>query len=168
MTRKEAIVIARAVRVANAPSLHERFWSKVNRLGINECWPWMAAVRRPDEGYGAFYLNGRHQPSNRVAWMLTNGPIPQGLVVCHRCDNPPCCNPAHLFLGTKLDNDKDRIAKGRQCRGSQQKYAVCTENDVKRLRELKQQIGLKAAAAMMGIKYSTAYDMCTRSWRHVK
>lgn len=54
--------------------------------------------------------------ANRAAWVLVNGPIPDGMLVCHHCDNPPCCNPAHLFLGTNSDNIADRDAKGRQAR----------------------------------------------------
>lgn len=167
MTRQEAAAIARAKKAANAPSLADRFWSKVSRGPYAECWPWMASVRRKDEGYGAFWLEGKHQPASRVAWMLTNGPIADGLVVCHRCDNPPCCNPAHLFLGTAKDNDADRVAKGRQVKGSKQPNAVLTEEVVLRLRALAAEVGIAEAARRMGINRATAQDACTRRWRHV-
>lgn len=55
--------------------------------------------------------------AHRVAWTLSNGAIPDGLCACHRCDNPPCCNPAHLFLGTRADNNADKVAKGREAKG---------------------------------------------------
>lgn len=63
-------------------------------------------------GYGKIWYLGRDTRAHRVAWTLTNGPIPDGLMVCHRCDNPPCCNPAHLFLGSARDNVIDMVTKG--------------------------------------------------------
>jgi hypothetical protein len=68
---------------------------------------------RSEDGYGTIRYQGRMQKAHRVAWQLAHGPIPKGLLVCHRCDNPPCCNVAHLFLGTVADNNRDRHAKGR-------------------------------------------------------
>lgn len=73
----------------------------------SSCVVWTG--RRDEKGYGRA---GRRK-AHRVAWETANGPIPTGLCVLHRCDNPPCCNPAHLFLGTQLDNVRDREAKGR-------------------------------------------------------
>lgn len=92
--------------------IEERFWGKVNRIGFEECWEWMAA--RDPNGYGR--IGGkrpRAELAHRVAYRLTRGDIPLGLHVCHSCDNPPCCNPNHLFLGTDLDNNRDMRAKGR-------------------------------------------------------
>ena len=89
----------------------QRFWSKVATGRPMDCWPWLATYR--SGGYGAFKVSGRLESAHRVAWTLVNGPIPNGLLVLHRCDNPPCANPRHLFLGTHLDNARDKIAKGR-------------------------------------------------------
>lgn len=75
------------------------------------CWVWTAG--RCSSGYGTFFYHGRVQPSNRVAWMLMVGQIPADKIVCHTCDNPACVNPAHLWLGTHLDNARDKMAKGR-------------------------------------------------------
>jgi DNA-binding CsgD family transcriptional regulator len=88
----------------------ERFWRKV-RKG-EECWEW-TGFRVPPLGYGRFRLNDEQTWAHRVSWELTFGPIPEGLQVCHRCDNPPCVRPDHLFLGTPLDNVRDMIGKGR-------------------------------------------------------
>ena len=167
MTRQEAAVIARASKAAKE-QMPGRFWAKVDMRSEDECWPWKAAPRRKDEGYGAFYFEGRQQPASKIAWILTNGrPVPDGLVVCHSCDNPPCCNPNHLWVGTRIDNDKDRIAKGRQCRGSQQKHAVLNESLVLRLRARADEIGLSKAAREFGINKGTAYTAYRRGWRHV-
>ena len=92
--------------------LAERFWEKVDRSGgTDACWPWIGAIGV--HGYGRVNLDGRSTGiASRVAWTLTFGD-PGDLGVLHRCDNPPCCNPAHLFLGTQLDNSRDMVAKGR-------------------------------------------------------
>lgn len=86
----------------------ERFWTKVDKSG--ECWLWQAAC--DNHGYGCFWFGGRLQKSSRVSWSLAHGD-PGELFVLHRCDNPRCVNPEHLFLGTQQDNLIDMRAKGR-------------------------------------------------------
>ncbi len=98
--------------------LVERFWIKVKRGGPDDCWPWQGTR---SNGYGQIAVThdgrGRRQRrllAHRVAWELANGKkIPRGLLVRHRCDNPPCCNPQHLLLGTHGDNIADAVARGR-------------------------------------------------------
>jgi len=94
----------------------ERFWPRVDTSGgPDACWPWMGSVSH--NGYGRFWLNGRNVPAQRFAWECVNGPMPDGMLGLHTCDNPPCCNPKHVFPGTNLDNMTDRDAKGRQASG---------------------------------------------------
>lgn len=92
----------------------KRFWSYVPRKGESECWEWTGW--RAKFGYGMFDVKACLYGSNsahRLSWILTNGGIPEGLCVCHKCDNPPCCNPNHLFLGTVSENFRDMISKKR-------------------------------------------------------
>jgi hypothetical protein len=93
-----------------------RFWEKVDKNGANGCWNWTAS---DVGGYGQFRLGLRMVQAHRISWELAFGEIPDKLHVLHQCDNPPCVNPAHLFLGTHQDNVDDRQQKGRTLVGEQ-------------------------------------------------
>lgn len=115
-------------RLADFP---DRFWDRVDRSG--GCWIWTKG--RSKHGYGELRLLGKHHLAHRVAWELANGvPIPDGLDVLHKCDNPPCCNPSHLFVGTHADNVADMVAKGRSASGEQHSQARLTWDEVRELR----------------------------------
>lgn len=90
----------------------KRFWERVRKS--DACWVWVRGCFAGKYSYGAFRAAGKLRKAHRVSWELANGrPIPPGLMVCHRCDNPPCVRPEHLFLGTNQDNQRDASAKGR-------------------------------------------------------
>jgi hypothetical protein len=91
----------------------ERFWRGVNRGSPDSCWEWLKSVKA-GLGYGQFGFAGKTLASHRVAYKIAFGPFDESLDVCHKCDNPPCCNPSHLFLGTASDNMRDAVRKGRK------------------------------------------------------
>jgi len=88
-----------------------RFWVKVDKRGLDECWPWTAAIS--GNGYGSFKLGGKPQTSSRVAWLASYGRPAGDNMVLHKCDNRPCCNPAHLYLGDVKQNSRDMVERGR-------------------------------------------------------
>lgn len=90
-------------------TVENRFWSKVDKSG--DCWEWKAA--KLPFGYGLFGYKGKSVKAHRFSWELSNGEIHYDLLVCHKCDNPSCVNPNHLFLGTHKDNFNDMVEKGR-------------------------------------------------------
>ncbi len=98
-------------------NIGERFWSNV-ALG-DGCWLWTAGGN--SKGYGHFWVNGHQCQATHVSWELTHGPVPNGKWVLHKCDNPPCVRPDHLFLGTPLNNTQDMVAKGRSYNGDREK-----------------------------------------------
>jgi len=91
--------------------LHERLFNRVV-FGTTDCWHWCGPTNT--FGYGRMTYQGRLQVAHRLSWIAFNGPIPDGLSVLHKCDNPSCINPEHLWLGTYSDNIKDAYQKGRR------------------------------------------------------
>lgn len=151
--------------------LVERFWERVDRRGPNECWPWTGCVN--EHGYGLIGRGGRKckiEKAHRVAWELHNGPIPDGVKILHRCDNPPCCNESHLFTGTQGDNHSDMMAKGRhgcgRMQGESHHQAKLTDDLVLQIRNAKGS-GPKIAAKY-GVSSTQVYNIKSgRSWKHV-
>lgn len=126
------------------PTLAERLWPRV-RVVDSGCWEWTGS--RDNTGYGTLGIGGgRFSRAHRVAWLLSHLILPQGAMVCHHCDNPPCCNPDHLFLGSTFDNSRDMVAKGR-ARGRFRSTSTVAER-LERLERLEEELAaLKDALA---------------------
>ena len=144
--------------------LVDRFWSKVNKRGDDECWEWTGSLEHGHAGRYGYMRDGRDRIRvTRFSWVLHNGPIPDGMMVCHHCDNPPCVNPRHLFLGTQHDNMVDMHAKHRHPRRVPRKL-----NDIAaaRIRELYAHgMRNKELAEMFGVQPSTiTYVVQGRTW----
>jgi hypothetical protein len=156
--------------LTNAPAtLRERFWSKVDIRTIDECWEWQAHRKR--SGYGQFTVaKGDFHVASRVSAALRE-PVPAGTHVCHTCDNPPCVNPAHLFVGTPSENILDSVSKGRanRARGVDHPDSRLTERDVKYIRTLPRRYGLIAELARRFGVSDTAIRRVRAgiTWRHV-
>jgi hypothetical protein len=149
------------------PSFAERIWQKIVRG--NGCWEW-TGTRYPN-GYGscASGKRGRNDYAHRVVWRLTFGRIPDGLRVLHHCDNPPCCRPDHLFLGTDADNVADKVAKGRQLKGEQITGARLRATQIPDIRQrLAEGEPMHLIAADCGVSRGAIQDIAlNKTWRHV-
>ena len=110
-------------------SLEKRFWKLVNKNGpiypgLGRCWLWLGANR---EGYGIIKVSGKQVRSSKVSWMLEFGEYPNAPCMLHKCDNPQCVNPVHVFPGTRPENSADMVSKMRQKYGEDQPQAKITE-----------------------------------------
>jgi hypothetical protein len=144
----------------------ERFWEKVRRG--DGCWEW--AAQRQNHGYGRFAVSRCNMHlAHRVAWELASGPIPESLCVLHRCDNPCCVRPDHLFLGTKKANTRDMLRKGREARGERHGVSKLTAGKVLEACRLREE-GMTYAAigARLGVNRTAVYKVIKRKrWGHV-
>lgn len=144
-----------------------RYHAKVDKRGPNDCWEWTAA--RFDKGYGAFRLGPKQLKAHRFGYELLVGPIPHGLYVLHTCDNPPCQNPRHWFLGTHKDNAEDREQKqrGNHIAGEDCPWSQLTDKTVEEIRRLYADGATQMAlAAQFGLTQSYVSEIVRgRKWR---
>jgi hypothetical protein len=168
----------RATEKLHAEDFVPRFWSMVNKVGrtvrpeLGPCWEWTGPLRNK-WGYGRAYRQTRPLLAHRVSWELAHGEVPAGQLVLHKCDNPLCVNPAHLFIGDNADNMRDCASKGRnhvvRHNGEENPAAKITADQAKAIREMRRHTGLSydKIGARFGLAGGTVRDIIKReTWRH--
>lgn len=156
-------------------TIKERFFKKVNKT--DTCWLWTAANRAG--GYGCIKVNSKTVDAHRVSWQIHNGEIPEGMLVCHKCDVRLCVKPGHLFLGTARDNAIDAIKKGRlfdlknsiPSHGEHHKDSKLTQKQVAEIliKHIPFQYSTRKLAREYKVNQSTIMAILKRrTWKHVK
>jgi hypothetical protein len=142
-----------------------RFWSRVEVKKRKHCWPWRWGTN--PTGYGDLRFNdGEHELSHRMAYRIVNGPIEPGLIIRHTCDNPICCNPAHLIKGTHADNVADRVGRDRSAKGEVNGRHKLTELEVRLIRA--SPLSDKYFANRFDVHEDTVRDARRgKTWKHV-
>lgn len=162
------------------PRLHPRFWSKIKIGKPSDCWEWQAA--KVPSGYGTYTPpEGKPIGAHRIAYALVHGPIPPGKCILHRCDNPPCCNPSHLRVGTIAENNAERSHKGRNgdysrtgfstgaAQGERNRHAKLKEADVIEIRKaVAHGANQRELARRYGLSPQNLWNLVHyRTWKHV-
>ena len=146
-------------------------WVKyANKSTGDKCWEWTGIRAKKRGGYGMFSFRGKNLRAHRVAYEHYRGAIPHGKWVLHSCDNPPCVNPQHLFLGDNGTNMRDAVAKGRHVppRGEKCPFTTLTNADVINIRELRKTMSVRAIGKLYGIHNSNVSRIVNRKrWAHV-
>jgi len=155
-------------------SLICRLWAKIEIGQQKECWEWKGAKDRLD--YGRFSINRKMYGAHRTIYGICYGEIPYNLEVCHKCDNPSCCNPSHLFLATHADNMKDMVKKNRQAHnnpcfqeGEKHPRSSLTNTDVEIIKlKLKQGFSQTMLSQIFNVGIHTIHYIKTgRTWKHI-
>lgn len=158
------------------PHWEDRFWEKVDKTKEG-CWEWTSAIC---DGYGVMWMGIKNPAmrAHRLSWQMHKGPIPEGMLVCHHCDNRKCVRPDHLFLGTDRDNMHDMIQKGRwrggplkpsERKGSEVNFAKLTEDKVFRIKRLfLKGVSVRRIANWLGLTYGAIKLIHKgKNWKHV-
>lgn len=145
----------------------KRFWSKVIILTSKDCWEWAGCL--VGFGYGQVTIRRIQYGTHRIAYFLCNKQDPGDQLVCHRCDNPKCCNPNHLWLGTEAENIQDRNTKGRNAKGIKHARAKLTEQQVRQIRnQYATGIGQRALGRKYDVTHATIQGIIhRRTWTHI-
>jgi DNA-binding XRE family transcriptional regulator len=165
-------LIFKSARKQDRKALTELFWRAVDIRSEDECWLWQNAI--DEDGYGRanwYTVRGKRvRIAHRIAYEIFYKVEPGELQVCHKCDNPPCVNPHHLFLGTNKDNHADKKAKGRAPKGGRNWSSAFYDKHIPEVRRLRfeEKLTNKQIAQRYGVSESTISHICTgRSWKHV-
>ncbi len=144
------------------------FWSNVDKLKEDECWIYKKCIST--HGYARMQIKGKFIFAHRFSYELHHGKIPEGMFVCHKCDNPPCVNPGHFFLGGNMENSLDKVSKNRQSKGESHGMHVLNESDVIQIKKmLKQGMTGYQIAKIFDVHHQTIYSIksgCNWNWLH--
>lgn len=143
------------------------FWKNVQKT--ENCWLWTGCIGK--DGYGKFGHHFRHWRAHRFSWFLVNGPIPEGRHILHRCDNPPCVRPDHLWLGSELDNVRDCMEKGRRADAFREVLAKLDWKSAEEIRKryIWRQVTQKMLAAEYGVSRATIGRVVNgEAWTHIQ
>lgn len=174
MTRQNLNLVDFSV-IYKGQTRDERFFSRVNKLGDEDCWEWLG--RKDKDGYGIFTIGHKTEyPAHRVSWVLYGNRIADDMQILHKCDNPSCVNPAHLFIGTQLDNIRDMQNKNRNVnppihRGIENGNVKLTEFTVAKIKYFlnKKVYTEEQLAKIYGVAKSTISAISTnRTWKYVE
>lgn len=155
-----------------ARPINDRIMECLDVRSDYECWEWVCG--RHQQGYGIIQIDDKKKKAHRVVYEMIVGPIPPGMKLLHKCDNPPCCNPNHLFLGTQADNIRDCESKGRSIHkainGSRNGMAKLNEEDIVTIRRLYADGAFSQyhIASNFGVSQTIIHRVVTnKAWRHV-
>jgi hypothetical protein len=148
-------------------SMHERIWSRIDKKGPYDCWVWISGIGKNGYGYIKTRIGPRKEGKNkyesahRLVYTEVNGPIPEGMLICHKCNNRKCCNPSHLYAGTNQDNMNDKVRSGHSTFGSKNPKARLKESDIVQIRQLRSEgKTLKSIAEQFNVHLATIGYIC--------
>lgn len=155
--------IATHVKFVHTDSGANSFWARVDKNAPNGCWVWGGYCQR----FGHGWL-GRRGLAHRYAWELTVGPLPKDKCLLHHCDNPPCVNPAHLYVGDRLANGLDAAKRGRTTRGERNWSVKLKPEQVLEIRGLRGKLSMTEIARRYGVAQTTVSNIINRNiWKHL-
>lgn len=158
----------------NVRNMWDKFWEKVDKtpgLGLSkeypDCWEWRGLL--DTNGYGVFQSKGKNYSTHKILYLLYKGEFLNSFYLCHNCDNPPCCKPDHLFLGTQADNMNDMVSKDRQPKGENKSLAKLTDKNVILIKKmLGDGISQTHIAKLFQVHQSRVSKIaCGKAWRHI-